>query len=663
MLLEVGVMFASYLGIRLYEHYHNPPKAKNKPRQGKRHPTKAIDVASKNAEIKNSSHYLTISTISIGLAAMRSFYPLIAPLSLGIYIYTAIPFMRHVETTLFKKRKVDVDVLFFMGDILILAISQYVTAAIAFWVLFWGQHFVKKAKGHSQKMLLNVFQQQPQTVWVLKDNVEVEVPLEAVSLGDIVVVNTGEVISMDGKIVNGMATIDQHALTGESQPVEKTVGDQVFAATLIVSGRICLEVEKSGQETTIAKINQILQQSAEFKSQFQLKGEEWANKGTLPMLWISGLILPILGPTSTFVFIASHSGASIRILGSLGTLNHITLASSKGILIKDGRALEQLNEVDTVLFDKTGTLTHEQPKVGKIIVCAQNQTETDILRYAAIAERKLSHPIAKAIVNQAQASHLTLPDIEDSQYQVGYGLTVRYQNRTIRVGSRRFMIQEGITIPAMIKTAQAKAHDEGHSLVLVAIDNQVSGALEIQAQVRPEVKDLIKGLRQRGIKFIAIVSGDHQQPTQKLAQELGMDDYFYDVLPAQKAQIVEQLQTEGKKVCFIGDGINDAIAMKKANVSISLRGATSIATDAAEIIFMDSSLSRLNDLIEISKNLTKNLKVSLGVTLMFGAINLAGAFLLHFSIMTALIVCNGLFLLGVGNAMLPLKDIPKENVD
>jgi len=659
MLVEVGIMFASYLGVRLYENYHNKPKVKksrqgDKPRQTTK---KNFTVVNKNREPQNSPSYLKISTISIGLAVMRAFYPIVAPLSLGVYIYTAFPFLRHVEKSLFKERKVDVDVLFFMGDTLILATSQYITAAVGLWALLWGQYFVKKAKGHSEKMLLQVFYQQPRQIWVLKNNVEVQIPLESVEAGNIVVINTGEVIPVDGRIIKGLANIDQHALTGESQPVEKELGDQVFAASLMISGQIYIEVEKSGQETSIAKINHMLQHSAEFKPQLQLKGEEWANRAILPMLWMSGAILLTLGPVATVVFIASHNGVSIRILGSLGTLNHITLASRQGILIKDGRVLEKLTQVDTVLFDKTGTLTHEQPKVGKIIVCDQHKTEHDILRYAAIAECKLNHPIAKAILKYAEESNLTLPEIEDSQYKVGYGIAVRYQNQIIRVGSLRFMSQEGLTIPETITTAQADSHQAGYSLVLVAINQQVSGAIEIQTQVRSEVKKTLQGLRQRGIKLIAIVSGDHQQPTQKLATELGMDDYFYDILPAQKASIVEQLQKEGKTVCFVGDGINDAVAMKKADVSISLRDATTMATDTAEIILMDSNLSGIVHMIDISNNLKTNLRKSLAITLMSGATNLAGAFLFHFSIMTAIIVGHGFFLLGMGNTMLSLKGI------
>jgi Cu2+-exporting ATPase len=370
------------------------------------------------------------------------------------------------------------------------------------------------------------------------------------------------------------------------------------------------------------------------------------------MLVMAGVILPLFGPTSTVVFINSHTGSTIRTFASLGTLNHVSIASHKGILVKDGRALEKLNQIDTVLFDKTGTLTDEQPKVIQIIIC-EEYDENEILTYAAAAERKFTHPIAKAILAKAQEFNLTLPNIDDSQYQMGYGITVNLENKVIRVGSVRFIKNEGITIPELIEEAITHSQTESYSLVLVAVNQQVGGAIKIQSQVRPEVKNMINGLRQRGIKHIAIVSGDHKQPTQKLAEELGMDSYFYEILPENKAQIVEQLQTEGKSVCFVGDGINDAIAMKKANVSISLHGASSIATDMAEVILMDGSLSHLCETFDISRNLEKNLQNAVLITLIPGVLNLSGVFLFHFSILTSLLTLGTFSTLAIGNAMLP----------
>jgi len=658
MILEIGILLATYTGVRIYEkHKQKSTTAKqiNLPQESSK------EMVVNNVE-KRHKYYLKFSVVSMGLAALRQFFfPALAPLSFGLYLYTTFPYMRQVENTLTKKRKIDVDVFFFTADMITLSINQYFAAAFTTLLFHRGRHTVAKVKNQSENMLIKVFNQQSSTVWILKNNVEIEVPLEKIKVNDIIVVQTGEIVPVDGIVIEGMATIDQHTLTGESQPVEKEVGTHVFASTFLVAGRIYVKVEKAGQDTTIAKIGEMLNGSADFKSSIQLKGEQWANKATLPMLIMAGFFLPILGPMNTVVFMYSHIGNRIRILAPLGTLSHISLASHNAILIKDGRVLEELIKVDTVLFDKTGTLTHEQPDVRQILVC-DNYQEEAILTYAAAAEHKLTHPIAKAILDKAKEAGLTLPKIDDSKYKVGYGITVSLDNKLIQVGSVRFMTQENIVFSEMFKTAIKLSQNNGYSIVVVAVNNQAIGAIELQTSARTEVKPIIAGLRQRGIKFMAIVSGDHQEPTKKLAEELDMDSYFYDVLPQHKAQIVERLQKEGKSVCFIGDGVNDTIAMKTANVSISLQGATSIATDTAEIVLMDGSLSHLCKLFDISKSLEANLRKSVAFTVVPGMFSLSSTFLLHLNIMTSLLGIVIFMAFGRRNAMLPLKEIKEQSI-
>jgi Cu2+-exporting ATPase len=443
------------------------------------------------------------------------------------------------------------------------------------------------------------------------------------------------------------------ALTGEAQPAEKEVGDIVFASTIVVSGNIQVHVEKNGYETTFYKINQLLNHTANFKSQIQLRGEELANKAALPFIGMSAIATAVLGSSAGLVIMSSNFGNRFRVLAPLGTLSYLKNAAQKGILIKDGRSIEQLNKVDTVLFDKTGTLTKEIPEVSRVLLCADYDRD-ELLTYAAAAERKVSHPIAKAIVQKAHQQNLKLPDIDDSKYQVGYGIIVYLQSKVIYVGSSRFMLTEGFTIPKIIETAIDTSYNEGNSLIFVAIDRQVVGAIELRATIRPEVKSLVQTLRQRGIKHIAIVSGDHKVPTQKLTEALGMDSYFHDVLPSDKSNIVEQLQAEGKVVCFIGDGMNDTIAMKKANVSISLTGASAIAIDVAEVILMDGTLNNLIEVFDISKNLNQHLQNSFRITLVPTTISMTGALLFQMNFMTAFTIKNVIFLIGVGHAMLPV---------
>lgn len=664
MIIEVGLMFATYFGVKYIEKLKGNKKSKKTQTPVKPEvQSKAIQQRKKEQIQKKDQHYFNVALVSMGLAALRIFsLPAIGLISLGTYIYTMIPNMKDVEKAIVKERKVNVDVLFFVGDVLALSINNYFAAALGAWIMISGKISVKKAKDDSNKIITNIFEQLPQKVWIVRGGVEVEIPLEEVNIDDIVVLNTGEVIPVDGVITEGMATIDQHALTGEARPTEKEVGDVVFASTVIITGRIQIQVKQSGEESTFSKICQILSHSTDYKTSVQLKGEEWADKSTLPMLGISAFILPVMGASNTAVFINSHIGNRIRIAAPLITLNQIAMTSEKGVLVKDGRALEGLAEVDVILFDKTGTLTTEVPKVKEIIV-TDSYNEREILTFVAAAEKKFTHPIARAILEKAQEEHLSLPDIDEPSYKIGYGISVQIDNKFIMVGSSRFMTSEGLQLPEEIKTRQEDIYKKGNSLILVAVDKQVSGAIELQPQIRPEVGDIISNLKQRGIiEQIAVVSGDHMESTKMLARELGIDKYYYDILPENKAQIVEQLRAEGKTVCYVGDGINDAIAMKKANVSISIRGASTIATDIAEIVFMDGTIKHLCDLFDISESLNAKLKKSLIFTIIPGVVNLGGAFIFSYSILTSLLVSLSFGALSMREALLSLDRLPdREN--
>jgi Cu2+-exporting ATPase len=647
MLLEAGLVLSFYFGFRIFEN-NNKLSTLKKPKN---------ELIRDKETQKKLKYNLKISTANLGLAAMRQFIsPQLAPLFLSSFFYNNLKLYQHTEQSL-KNRKFDIHVSSAVASLIAIAANQYFATAIGCFFYHFSEKTIAQTKKQSKQLLTNVFEQLPRMVWIYESSVEIEIPLEKVKINDIVIVTTGEMIPIDGIITDGIAIIDQHTLTGESQPDEKEVGDQVFASTLVISGKIWIKVEKTGSNSTIAKINQILIHSADFKSQAQLWGEKLADQMALPFFMFSILTLGLFGPTVGLIVFTANFGNNIRILGPLSTLNHIKLASQQGILIKDGRSLEALKKVDTILFDKTGTLTESVPEVGKIILCDDEYSRDELLIYAAAAECKLKHPIAQAILNKAKALSLTLPDIDNSKYQIGYGIMVHINQKVIRVGSARFMKLEGIALPKHFEKIMANAH--GHTHVMVAVNQKLIGVIEVRTAVRPEVEKIISELRQRGIKHLAIVSGDHQQPTQELAKKLGLDDYFYDVLPQDKAKIVEQLQKQGQSVAFVGDGINDTIAMKKASVSISLTGASAIATDVAEIIFMNGTLSNLPFLFDISKDLENNLQTSLGITLLPMAISLNGAFVFNMGYTTAVIIKKLILLMGIGNAMLPLRKLEK----
>jgi Cu2+-exporting ATPase len=337
-------------------------------------------------------------------------------------------------------------------------------------------------------------------------------------------------------------------------------------------------------------------------------------------------------------------------------LSTLALCAQKGVLVKDGRALDLLCHVDTVLFDKTGTLTRERPEVGRVIA-ANGFRSIQILRLAAAAERRFHHPVALAILQKATEQGLQLPLTDTTQYKVGYGITVGIDGHRVRVGSRRFMELEGVSLTRDIEDALDEVHREGHTMVMVAVDDQLGGALELRASIRPEVLGIVQGLRERDIRHIAIISGDHEAPTRRLAEELGMDRYFAQVLPADKANYVEKLQREGRKVCFVGDGINDAIALKQANVSVSLRGATSIATDTAHVVFMEQSLGKLCELRDIARDLDRNVRNSWLMILGPNLACIGGVFTLGFGIGASVVTNNIAALAALANGLLPMRRV------
>lgn len=432
---------------------------------------------------------------------------------------------------------------------------------------------------------------------------------------------------------------------------------------MVISGRISIQMEKSGQETIVAKIGEIINHSIEFKGSKELKGEKWADSFTLPTLALAFASWPFLGPTGVVGILYCHIANTIRVVAPLGTLNYLNVAMKNGTLVKDGHVLEDLTHIDMVIFDKTGTLTQEIPEVGQIILCDDQYSKDDILFYAAAAEQKSVHPIGKAILKKAQKNKLVLPQIEDSSYDIGYGISVDIHGKTINIGSSRFMQIKDIKIPKTINDKMDKALAMGHSVIMLAIDSKLRGILEIETIVRPEAEQAIRALRQSGIEHMAIVSGDQELPTKALADSLEMDNYFHSTLPEEKARIVEKLQKQGKKVAFVGDGVNDTIAMEQANISISLSGASTIATDVAKVVIMDGSLLHIPYLFELSRKLDKNLSRSLILNIVPNVIALNGVLFFHFGMLTTMLVSQAPLVLGTLNALFPVDSQSTHSVE
>ena len=629
------------------------------PEQIVRHLDKALSKAPARPPKERLELDFPIASTSLAISAAATFFmPALIPVSALIMLYTAAPSFRRAYKVVTRERRLGVDVLDSIIFTACLFTGEIFAGAMTAWFLSVGRKLLRETRAESAKVLLEAVGKQPGLARVLRDGKEVEVTLDQVHREDLIVVHTGEIVPVDGAITEGDAILDQHALTGESAPAEKTVGDKVFAATVMLAGKIIVSVERAGKETASSKISAVLNRTVAYKLRSQSRGEELADRAVVPALGLSAVAAAVVGPSGALAVINSDLGTGIRMAAPLGMLTSLTLCAQHGILVKDGRALEIMRNVDTVLFDKTGTLTREKPEVGRILCCG-NHTEERLLALAAAAEQKFSHPIAKAILERFAALKRPMPKINASKYQVGYGITVEIEGETVRFGSRRFMEMESIPIPESVQTELAQMHADGHSFVNIAIGDRLAGVLELQSSHRPEAEEVVAGLRARGVSHLAIISGDHEEPTRRLAQKLGMDRHFAEVLPQDKGRYVELLQKEGRTVCFVGDGINDSIALKKANVSISLRGASTLATDTAQIVFMEESLAKICALKDFSCGLETNVRRSWNLILIPNSICIAGVFLFGFNIWHSVVFNNASALMALANGLRPLRQVAR----
>ena len=492
-----------------------------------------------------------LKTLSVSLAfatAGTLFYPPLALLSLPGLLQRVIPLIRRGYREFRENHRFTMSTLDAIAVPAILFTGNYLVASLAITLIYLAERLKIKTQERSEKSLTNIFDLRSNFVWVLRDESEIEIPIDQLEIGDTIVINAGQTVPVDGIITDGYALIDQRTLTGEAPPVEKERDAQVFASTLVIEGRICVYVEKAGTDTVAAQIAEILNNTTDFKSGVQSKGEIIGDQAASGLLSLGILALPVVGAAGALAVLNAPVINTLRMAAPLSVLNFLQIAAKQGILIKDGRALELLGTVDTIVFDKTGTLTQEVPHVGALHLC-RDLNENELLRYAAAAEQNQEHPIARAILQEASHRQLTLPQVAHAKYEVGYGLKVTIDERLILVGSKRFMEMANIAIPTDIALEQERCNRQGYSLVYIAIDPlprlpypreglgvraELVGAIELHPTIRPEARQIIQQLRERNLD-IFIISGDHEEPTRQLANQLGIEHYFAETLPENKA--------------------------------------------------------------------------------------------------------------------------------
>lgn len=604
-------------------------------------------------ESAQADQNLALAVTALGFSGVGGlFAPVVVLAALPIMLSLAVPLLRERIRMIREGKRPSVallDIVAFGGT---LVTGHIFAAALGETFILVGEKLLRKTKRKSEDRLGSLFATLPRTAWVLRDGVEIEVPLEEVGKGAVISVTAGSIIPVDGVLQAGAGRVDERAITGESQPADKGKADRVFATTLLLEGRLEVLCEQTGGENLTNRIGDILRNTSHFTDTISSRGEDIVERGALPTLLLTAVTLPLLGTSSALAVSYCSFGYAMRLAAPISALNFLYIAAQRGILIKDARALEELAFVDTVVFDKTGTLTEEVPSLGAIQVVA-HLDEAQVLALAAAMERRQSHPIAVAITTAAAARSLHAPSPENVGLSVGFGLSGWIDGHRVLIGSRRMMEGEGLSQHPQLEAAAARTSREGGTLVYLAVDDVLVGALEIRPTIRAEARQLIQELHGRGLK-VAILSGDREEPARTIARELNIDLCFAEVLPEQKSDIITRLQAEGRRVCFVGDGVNDAIALKSANVSVSLAGATHVATDTASVVLLDGTLNKLCELIDLGIEMRRNLLTATALTVIPGIACVTMVYTIGLGVAGALVLYNIALAASVGVATLPL---------
>lgn len=517
------------------------------------------------------------------------------------------------------------------------------SAAVILTLITLGKYLEAVSKGKTSQAIKALMGLAPKTATIERNGRELEVPIEEVVVGDLVLVKPGEKLPVDGEVIEGSTAIDESMLTGESIPVEKTVGSVVIGASINKTGFIKYKATKVGRDTALSQIVKLVEDAQGSKAPIA-KMADIISAYFVPIVIglaiLSSVAWLLAGETGVFalsIFISVLVIACPCALG-LATPTAIMVGTGKGaeygVLIKGGEALETTHKLSKLIFDKTGTITEGKPKVTDIVTT--NLSEEQLLIYAASAEKGSEHPLGEAIVRAAIDRGYQLCELESFNAIPGHGIEVSIQGKQMLLGNKKLMIEKTIDVSSLSETSDQLAYD-GKTPMYMAIDGQLAGIIAVADTVKESSKKAIETLHQMGIK-VAMITGDNQKTADAIARQVGIDLVLAEVLPADKANEVKKLQETGVKVGMVGDGINDAPALAQADIGIAIGSGTDVAIESADIVLMKSDLMDVSTAIKLSKATIRNIKENLfwafaynvlGIPVAMGLLHLFGGPLLN----------------------------------
>ena len=554
---------------------------------------------------------LALPTVSLGLAL--SVDPLALAVNIPLLLWNAYPIAKRAWGVLSRERRLNIDFLDTLAIGASIGQGQLMTGAVITWLIRLGDWIRDLTAAGAKRAVSELLEFQQKRAWVVRNGALEEVPASALAVDDVVVVYHGEMIPVDGEIIDGRALIDQKTITGESLPVLRAPSEPAYAATIVREGQLTIRAIRVGTATTAGQIAQLVESAPSGDTRMQNHAERFADRLVVPTLALAAGTAGVTADFNRFLsLVIIDYGTGIRVAAPTSVLASMTHAARSGILIKSGGHMEKLATIDTIVFDKTGTLTHGTPVVGNVVSYRNTLTADQVLAVAVAAETQLKHPVAEAIRVRGREQSLEIPECEEAKYHVGMGVESRVNGWAVHIGSERFLLQSGIRIdPAMSDKSALELR--GQSCSFVAVDGVVAGLISYADQIRAEGPEVIQALHAMGVRNTIMLTGDNDVVASAVRRRLGLSSHMSELLPADKVDAIQNLQRNGKLVAMVGDGINDSPALSYADVGIAMKHGADITHESAAVVLMEDSLRKVVKAIEISRGAVGLIKQNYGV--------------------------------------------------
>lgn len=554
-----------------------------------------------------------------------------------------------------RMKAFSIDLLVSIAVLGALYIGEYTESSVVTFLFLFGDYLEMRTLEKTRSSLRELVDMAPQEATILRANGNTEtIPVEDVEEGDRIVIHPGGKIPVDGKIISGKASINEAAITGESVPASKTIDAKVFSGTIVDNGYIEIIAERVGDDTTFAKIIELVEEAQESKSKAEKFLDKFANIYTPTVVVLSIIVYLFtrdLHLAITFLVIACPGalviGAPVSNVAGIGN------GAKNGVLIKGGEIMDKFSKVDTLVFDKTGTLTKGKPEVTDIHTFNKVDKDT-LLELVAKAETISEHHLGQTIVKTARNRGMDLASMEltDGEAIKGNGIKAVVNKRKIIAGNRKLMKTENITLSTAVESYAVSREKAGNSAIFIAIDGNVAGIISIADQIRDDAKKALAQMRANGIKKIVMLTGDNKHTAEAVATELGLDEFHAELLPEDKVEYVKKLKDSGHIVAMAGDGINDAPAIATADIGLAMgEGGTDVSMETADVVLMADKLMQFSHAYSLSKATTRNMKQNIFIAVAVVAILLTGVLMGSVHLASGMFIHEASVLIVILNAM------------